>query len=44
MEDCPAQAATEDSGNGIPGGTKAVFLHCCSGDIAADRTADCFND
>jgi hypothetical protein len=33
MEDCPAQAATEDSGNRIPGGTKAVFFHCGSGDM-----------
>src|SRR2546430_9188434 len=43
MEDCPAQSATEDSGNGIPDGTKAVFLHCCSGNIAADGTAYRFN-
>src|SRR5439155_16677317 len=44
LEDCAAQSAADNSRNRIPNRTQTFFFHRGSGDIAADRTADCFYD
>jgi hypothetical protein len=44
VENCAAQSATDNSGDGIPKGTEAALFHRCAGNIAADSATDYLND
>ena len=44
LEDHSTEAATDNSSDGVPHCAQAVLFHRCAGDVAADRTADCFNN
>src|SRR5258705_7702608 len=44
VENCAAQSATDNSGDGIPEGTEAALFHRCAGNIAADSATDYLND
>jgi len=40
VENCAAQSATDNSGDGIPKGAEAALFHRCAGNIAADSATD----
>jgi hypothetical protein len=44
VEERATQAATDNSGNGIPKGAEAALFHRCAGNIAADSATDYLND
>jgi hypothetical protein len=44
VENCAAQSATDNSGDGIPKGAEATLFHRCAGNVAADSATDYLND
>lgn len=44
LEKRAAQAAADNSRDGVPCCAQAVLFHCRAGDVAADCATDCFND